>query len=399
MGVNLVQIITRKGYSEIMGNKIFYYLPCLVCGMLMSVSCKSPIPVQSSGEVLSSLSKVTDGENKCEYPFGGDNGKNLYFSVQNKGTYARNIYCKTDPFSASMSQKTAGKNHNMAPSYCALTNKIAYAGLQEGALNRDVYMIDATQSNALIQVTNTPGEDENYPCLSRDGRKVVYEKIVGGRVKDCQIWIKDLKTSEEKVLGPGRMPSFSPDGNQIVFVRYTDDGKNTCLWIMNADGSNTAQLTYAKSDVVWHPRFSPNGQQIVFQCAPKRTNKNFDLYIIDKNGNNLTQLTINKSYDGEPYWSNDGHIYFTSDRGGQAGRYQIWRFKYGSPVSSFAPVQPSYVEPQTYSQPAAIHVVSQGETISQIAKKYNVSVRDIVKWNGLQTMTLTSGMHLKVSAQ
>lgn len=31
--------------------------------------------------------------------------------------------------------------------------------------------------------------------------------------------------------------------------------------------------------------------------------------MIDVDGNNLTQLTINKSYDGQPYWTTDGYIY------------------------------------------------------------------------------------------
>lgn len=50
--------------------------------------------------------------------------------------------------------------------------------------------------------------------------------------------------------------------------------------------------------------------------------------MIDVDGNNLTQLTINKSYDGQPYWTTDGYIYFVSDRGNNVGNYQIWRFKY-----------------------------------------------------------------------
>ena len=382
-------------------NKFFYSLT-LVTTVLFMEGCSSTLPTQSDGEILSSLSKVTDGENKCSYPFGGDNGKNLFFSVRDKGSDYCNIFAKADPFSASMTQKTAGKNYHIAPSYSPSIQRVAFSGYQEGAFNRDIYMIDAVQSNALIQATNTPGEDENYPCLSHDGKFLVYEKISYGNTRDCQIWIKNLKTNEERVLGPGRIPSFSPDGKTIAFVKYTDDGKNTCLWTMNLDGSNQMQLTYAKSDMVWAPRFSPDGQQIVFQCSPKRSNKNFDLYVIDRNGNNLTQLTINKSFDGEPYWANDGHIYFTSDRGGRSGRYQIWRFRYGRSSSNASyQVRPNAEETPNQSFNSrfnsAYHEVAQGETISQIAQKYGVTVRDIVKWNDLKTMTLTHGMKLKVS--
>ena len=195
------------------------------------------------------------------------------------------------------------------------------------------------------------------------------------------------------------MPSFSHDGQTIVFVRFTPDGENTCLVIMNVDGQNQTELTDAKLGVVRNPRFSPNDQQIVFQCV-KKDKKDNDLYVINRDGTGLTQLTFNKSYDAEPYWSNDGHIYFSSDRGGRKGNFQIWRFNYGSYSSSPRPNQNTYVAPPSspVSQPI-YHTVSEGETITSIAQRYNVTVRDIVKWNNLKTMTLLSGTRLKVSAQ
>lgn len=54
-------------------------------------------------------------------------------------------------------------------------------------------------------------------------------------------------------------------------------------------------------------------------------------------------------------------------------------------------------KPQQYV--GKYHTVQSGETITNIARRYGVTVRDIVKWNNLSTMTITSGMKLKVSAQ
>ena len=59
----------------------------------------------------------------------------------------------------------------------------------------------------------------------------------------------------------------------------------------------------------------------------KKDKKDFDIYIIDVDGNNLTQVTINKSYDGMPYWTKDNYLYFVSDRGNVEENLQIWRFK------------------------------------------------------------------------
>ena len=150
---------------------------------------------------------------------------------------------------------------------------------------------------------------------------------------------------------------------------------------------------------VYAPCFSPDGTKLVFAFA-KTQKKDNDLYVMDVNGNNLTQLTINDSYDSYPYWANDGNIYFTSDRGDKASHYQIWRFYYGKParqtVTSTTPTVQSRPSTATISQPR-YHTVQSGETITDIARKYGITVRDVVSWNNLTTMTISAGMKLKVS--
>ncbi len=397
-----------------MSKKNLCYLSGFAIVTMLSAGCSSKVVVvdqtpvvethvvYSPGENLTALTKVHETEYKCEYPFGGDGGKNLFFVVRDNADYS-NIYRKDSPTSMSMSQLTGGKNNNVAPSYCAATNKVAFSGKPEGNSISDIYMVNATQGGALQQVTNTPDAHEQYPCLSKDGTKIVYEKVLrSGSIKDTEIWIKNLQTNENIQLGLGRTPSFSPDGRSIVFVKYASDGYTTCLCIVNADGSNLTQLTDVSMGSVWRPCFSPDGKNIVFQCT-KQQKGDADLYVLDRNGNGLTQLTINKSFDGEPYWANDGNIYFTSDRGGRDKHYQIWRFRYGQATSTFTGntstetiIEPPITPPVTSG---TIHTVQNGETITDIARRYGVTVKDIVRWNNLMTMTISPGMKLKVSAQ
>lgn len=353
---------------------------------------------------LQSLNRITDNEdNQYLTPSGGDNNKNLFFAVRDKrGT--TNIYQKDNPISAAMSPKTNGKNENTSPTYCVATNKLAYSGRQEGAAVNDIFMIDVSQGAAIRRVTNTPTEAEYFPSLSSDGRVIVYQRCHGGpNSMDAQIWRQDLQTESSTLLCQGSVPSISHDGRSIVFVRYTPDGQNACLMIMDIDGQHQTELTDAKMGLVWKPRFSPDDQQIVFQCR-KKDKKDDDLYVINRKGMGLTQLTFNKSTDAAPYWSNDGYIYFSSDRGGRQLNYQIWRFRYGTPVqTNYVPVAtPQVAQPRTETtRPASTgvyHTVQSGETITDIARRYNITVRDVVKWNNLTTMTITPGMKLKVSA-
>lgn len=344
--------------------------------------------VSIAGESLSALTEVTKSDETCFSSFGGDSGRNLFFAVEDRSGNYSNIFHRPDnPISTAMSQKTGGKNHNVAPTYCAATNQLAFAGRQEGNEKRDIFLINLSQGSALTQLTNTRNAEENYPCLSRDGQSLVYQKREGGsREYETEIWLRRLRTGEDIMLARGCMPSFSPDGRTIVFVRHTEDGQSTCIWTMTSDGNNQTRLTDTSLGTAWHPRFSPDGRQIVFDCY-KSQQDNVDLYVIDRNGSAPIQLTINDSYDGQPYWADDGNIYFTSDRGGSKKHYQIWRFKYGS----FKSV------PDDGQQPVSeYHVVRQGETISQIAARYGTTVNNIVTWNKLPTMTVTAGQRLKV---
>lgn len=380
-----------------MVNKHISYLWGLAIISLLCFGCKAkekiiyvPEPqvqysVSIAGENLSALTEVTKSDETCFSPFGGDQGRNLFFAVEDKSGIYSNIFHRPDnPISTAMSQKTGGKNHNMAPTYCAATNQLAFAGRQQGSDMRDIFLINLSQGSALTQLTNTRSAEENYPCLSRDGQSLVYQKRENGRKEyETAIWVKKLRTGEDIMLASGCMPSFSPDGKKIVFIRYTDDASSTCVWTMNVDASNQMKLTESSLGTAWHPRFSPDGRKIIFDCY-KSQQDNVDLYVIDATGSAPEQLTINESYDGQPYWADDGNIYFTSDRGGNKKHYQIWRFKYGS------------TGPKTTS--VTYHTVRQGETISQIAAHYSITVSNLVKWNNLQTMTVSPGQQLRVTA-
>ena len=324
----------------------------------------------------------------------------MFFTVaDNANLNYTNIYRKDVPTNMSLIQLTGGNSRNEAPSYCAVTNQVAFAGRPEGNSIYDIYIVNASKGGALTQVTNTPDYHEQYPNISRDGKKIVYERrLRSANSKNTELWVKNMQTNETMQIGLGRTPSFSPDGKSIVFVKYANDSYTTCLCVVNSDGSNLRIITDASLGSVWRPCFSPNGKQIVFQCRKPQKGDD-DLYIIGVDGTGLTQLTINKSFDGEPYWANDGYIYFTSDRGGIDRHYQIWRFSYGkqTDIETTTVTQPTRTSTSPSVPEYRYHTVSAGETITDIAKRYGITVRDIIKWNGLTTMTITAGMRLKVS--
>ena len=126
---------------------IFAVMGGVTLSLLSSCGSKK-FAITTSGENLTALTKVTDNEEPCISPFGGDNGRDLFFAARENKEYY-NIYKKENPFSSAMSQKTSGKNRNYSPAYCAATDKIAFRCQMEGASSSDIFIMGNNQGKAL----------------------------------------------------------------------------------------------------------------------------------------------------------------------------------------------------------------------------------------------------------
>jgi dipeptidyl aminopeptidase/acylaminoacyl peptidase len=111
-------------------------------------------------------------------------------------------------------------------------------------------------------------------------------------------------------------PQISPDGKLVVYqvgsVNLADNKMTTDLWIAdtNANGKGALrQLTNAgKSDK--HPRWSPDGKQILFESNRSGSNQ---IWVIDVHGGEARKLTDISTEASNAIWSPDGsHIAFVS---------------------------------------------------------------------------------------
>lgn len=94
------------------------------------------------------------------------------------------------------------------------------------------------------------------------------------------------------------------------------------IWLMNTDGSDLTQLTRQVNGAC-QPAWSPDGSQIVFvsPCQPKNdTFPGGSLFVMNADGSNIRPLLITLNLEGDfsPNWSPDGRkIAYTSLRGGR----------------------------------------------------------------------------------
>ena len=89
-------------------------------------------------------------------------------------------------------------------------------------------------------------------------------------------------------------PRYSPGGNHIAFI--SDRGGQSNLWIMNADGSEQTNLTNDLSEDL-DPVFNGDGSKIVFISTRKG---NCEIFEMDVDGRKPRNLSRHRSADVGP---------------------------------------------------------------------------------------------------
>ncbi len=150
--------------------------------------------------------------------------------------------------------------------------------------------------------------------VSPDGKDIVFD-LLG------DIYIMSAKGGEAKVLRQGLayevQPRFSPDGQKILFTSDAGGGDN--IWIMDRDGSNPRQVTKESFRLLNNGIWTPDGKYIIARkhFTSTRSAGAGELWMYHVNGGNGLQLTVKKNDQqdlNEPSISSDGrYVYYSED--------------------------------------------------------------------------------------
>ena len=150
------------------------------------------------------------------------------------------------------------------------------------------------------------------PRFSPNTQDILYMSYAGSRPR---VFLRDLQTGREEVLGRFSGMSFAP--------RFNHDGKRMLMSIAKNGTTNIhemdlrtrkmRQLTSGPS-IDTSPSYSPDGKHIVFNSDRGGSQQ---LYVMDKNGGNVRRISFGQGRYGTPVWSPRGdRIAFTNMKNG-----------------------------------------------------------------------------------
>jgi dipeptidyl aminopeptidase/acylaminoacyl peptidase len=157
----------------------------------------------------------------------------------------------------------------------------------------DIWRMDAGGGNP-VQLTTSEAR-ERQPEWSPDGSTIVFES--GARI----VTMSAVDGSGRTALGKGDTPTYSPEGNRIVFARFRNGFSD--IYSMKTDGSRVRNLTETPSISEFNPDWAPDGRTIAFQRSQRGDH---DIWTMQPDGNIQYLITRNKVFDGFASYSPDG---------------------------------------------------------------------------------------------
>ena len=160
--------------------------------------------------------------------------------------------------------------------------------------------------------------DSRSPNLSSDGRRIVYV------TNDGKLWIMDSAGDNKRHIPlniSATEPKWCFQDKKIVLTSYRgmsflDDSD---IWLLNSDGSDLKKITRRPS-LQFLPDISKDGKELIFVDVLESAGH--EIFKLNLETKDYTQLTDNRYHDTAPAFMADASmIVYSSDSG---GNYDIW---------------------------------------------------------------------------
>lgn len=164
------------------------------------------------------------------------------------------------------------------------------------------------QKTEITAISRTGNALIGVLAISPDGRHIAYGLTEAARQS---LWLRNVATTSiQQVVPPAEVRyyglTFSRDGDHLYFVRSEKDGPVRMLYRMPALGGVATRLL---TELDWIPSFSPDGARIAFVRTSRSLSKSA-LMIANSDGSGAYQLAVRALSERFvfPAWAPDGKV-------------------------------------------------------------------------------------------
>lgn len=288
------------------------------------------------------LTKITEKEDllDTEQPFAINKEETkIAFTSWKSGN--GDIYIKSLKGGKGITQRTLRRELEVQPNFSPDGTQLVFCANRYDGWH--IYLIAAEGGSAIKQITTTSPRYAYYPSFSPDGSKILfYSKEYSYNTQKGKwewsgstIWTYDIANGMLTQWTSGVLPKFTPDGEKIIFKRQNSSDKYYGLWMLDLKTGAETHIIGGTDFGIYSFDISSDGKKIVFSSDKdtkdsSNERKNTNLWVVNIDGTELTQLTFHPSDDLWPLWSYDMKaIYFLSSRGEEEkNTMNIWRLDY-----------------------------------------------------------------------
>ena len=199
--------------------------------------------------------------------------------------------------------------------------RISFVRASPDGRTRDLFVVNPDGTNQ-EQITSDVLV-EGATSWSPNGRQIIAQASVDGISRIVRFTIgadnKPIPSESVQLTADSPtdsvLPAWSPDSKQIAF-QSKRDGADYQVFVMDADGNNKRRLSDGKGYAAW-PAWSPDGKQVVYIAgASSDAGVAKELFVVPAAGGEPRQLTTTGGEAGRPAWSPDGtYILFLQNSG------------------------------------------------------------------------------------
>ena len=182
--------------------------------------------------------------------------------------------------------------------------KIVYGMLQSKSSIASV-AVDRTSGEAAgepVTVLQNSAPRNTFPAFSPDGKRIAHVLWQAGSIG--ALWLTDADGRNSAELTPNAgVPSWFPDGERIAFMANRDGAMK--VWSINISTGRVVPVYTFQSEVDFM-KLAPDGKQIAFNS---KADGKINVWTANLESGEQKQITFHDEFAGFPIWSPDGKMF------------------------------------------------------------------------------------------